>query len=141
MAGAFKWTSQLRHFSNATKPVDTRATIATRAGCFWCGLGRNTPFHRRDSISSAEDDRRSSILQLNTENLTVSRISIIEQLACKNKAVVIILQGTHCTTADKLVTPNFSLWISPEEEARPCHVCSRVDGMDTSQPVSTAMRD
>jgi len=31
------------------------------------------------------------------------------QLACKNKAFIIVLQETHCTIADKLVIPNFSL--------------------------------
>jgi len=47
--------------------------------------------------------------QLNTEGLTANKISVIEQLACKNKAFLIVLQETHCTTADKLVIPNFSL--------------------------------
>jgi len=32
-----------------------------------------------------------------------------EKLAYKNKAFIIVLQGTHCTTADKLVIPNCSL--------------------------------
>jgi len=30
------------------------------------------------------------------------------QVACKNKAFIIVLQETHCTTADKLVISNFS---------------------------------
>jgi len=37
------------------------------------------------------------------------KISINEQLAYKNKAFIIVLQEPHCTTADKLVIPNFSL--------------------------------
>jgi len=44
-----------------------------------------------------------------TGGFTASKISVIEQLAYKNKALVIVLQETHCTTADKLVIPNFSL--------------------------------
>ena len=48
-------------------------------------------------------------LQLNTEGLTAEKISVIEQLAYKNNSFVIVLQETHCTTADKLVIPNFSL--------------------------------
>jgi len=49
------------------------------------------------------------VLQLNTEGLTTDKISVIEQLAYKNKAFIIIMQETHCTTTDKLVIPNFSL--------------------------------
>ena len=73
-----------------------RATTASHAGCIRRGLSRKTP-------SFAEDDRRPSILQLNTEGLTASNISVIELLAYKNKALVIVLQEPHCTTADKLV--------------------------------------
>jgi len=61
------------------------------------------------SGKAAEDDLRPNILQLNTEGLTDNKISVIEQLAYKNKAFVIVLQMTHCITADKLVIPNFSL--------------------------------
>jgi len=32
----------------------------------------------------------------------------VKQIAYRNKAVIIILQVTHCTTADNLVIPNFS---------------------------------
>jgi len=66
-------------------------------------LGRNTSFSRRDISSDAEDDPRPSILQLNTEGLTASKITVIEQLAYENKAIITVLQDTHCTTADKLV--------------------------------------
>jgi len=68
---------------------------------------------------------RPNILQLNTDGLTADKISAIEQLAYKNKAFIIVLQKTHCTNADKLVIPNFSVaaWVSPEQEPRPCHVC------------------
>jgi len=55
------------------------------------------------------EDPRPNILQLNTEGLTANKISAIEQLAYKNKAFIVVLQETHCTTADKLVIPNFSL--------------------------------
>ena len=48
-------------------------------------------------------------MQLITERLTASKISVIEQLAYKNKAFIIVLQETHCTAADKLLIPNFSL--------------------------------
>jgi len=56
-----------------------------------------------------EDDPRPIILQLNTEGLTDNKISVIEQLAYKNKAFIIVLRETHCITADKLAITNFSL--------------------------------
>ena len=57
-----------------------------------------------------EDDPRPNTLKLlNTEGVTGDKITVIEQVACKNKAFIIVLQETHCTTADKLVIPNFSL--------------------------------
>jgi len=92
----------------STKSVTTGATTVTRTGCVRHGVGQKTPFSGRGSRNSAEHPRP-NILQLNTEGLTVNKISVIEQLAYKNKAFIIVLQETHCTTADKLVIPNFSL--------------------------------
>ena len=91
-----------------TKPVNLRATAATRTGCVRHGVGHQTPFSGRGSRNAAED-LRPNILQLNTEGLTADKISVIEQLVYKNKASIIVLQETHCTTAEKLVIPNFSL--------------------------------
>ena len=86
-----------------------RATTATRAGCVQRGMGQTTPFSGRGSRNAAEDDPRPTILQLSTEGLTDTKISVIEQLAYKNKAFIIVLQEIHSITADKLVIPNFSL--------------------------------
>ena len=91
-----------------TKSVNLRATAATRTGCVRHGVGHQMPFSGRGSRNAAED-LRPSILQLNTEGLTADKISVIEQLAYNNKALIIVLQETHCTTPDKLVIPNFSL--------------------------------
>ena len=78
----------------STKPVTTRATTATRAGCVQHGVGHKTPFSGRGNKNAA-DDPRPNILQLNTEGLTASKISVIEQQAYKNKAFIIVLQETH----------------------------------------------
>ena len=48
-------------------------------------------------------------LQLNIEGLTQSKICDISQLATRHRALVILLQETHCTTPDQLVIPNFKL--------------------------------
>jgi len=90
-----------------SKSVNLRATAATRTGCVRHGVGHQTPFSGRDSTNAAED-LRPNILQLNTEGLTADKISVIEQLAYKNKAFIVVLQETHCKTADKLVIRNFS---------------------------------
>jgi len=91
-----------------TKSVNLRATSATRTGCVRHGVGHQTPFSGRGSRNAAAD-LRPNILHLNTEGLTADKISVIEQLAYKNKAFIIVVRETHCTTADKLVIPNFSL--------------------------------
>ena len=93
----------------STKPVTASATTTSRAGCVRHGMGHNTPFSGRGSRNAAEDDPRPNILQLNTEGLTANKISVIEQIASKNKSFIIVLQETHCTTADKLAVPNLSL--------------------------------
>ena len=91
-----------------TKSVNLRATAATHTGCVRHGVGHQTSFSGRGSRNAAED-LRPNILQLNTEGLTADKISVIEQLAYKNKAFIIVLRETRCTTAVELVIPNFSL--------------------------------
>ena len=90
-------------------PHHLNPALATRAGCVQGGMGRKVPFSRCGSRDAAEDDPRPSILRLNIEGLTANKIRATEQLAYKNKAFIIVLQETHCTTADKQVIPNFSL--------------------------------
>jgi len=43
---------------------------------------------------SAAEDLRPNILQLNIVGLTADKISVIEQLAYKNKAFIIVIQET-----------------------------------------------
>jgi len=121
-----------------TKSVNLRATAATRTGCFRHGVGHQTPLSGSGSRNAAED-LRPNILQLNTEGLTADKISVIEHLAYKNKAFIIFLQETHCTTADKLVIPNFSQ--AGSILSRPCHVCPRAVWMVTGRSVSRTIRD
>ena len=72
-------------------------------------VGQTTPFSGRGSRNAAEHDPRPNTLQLNTDGLTDNKISVIEQLAFKNKAFIIVLQETHRITEDKLVIPSFSV--------------------------------
>ena len=48
-------------------------------------------------------------LQQNIEGLTQSKIYVVSQMATRHRALVILLQETHCTTTDQLVIPNFTL--------------------------------
>ena len=53
--------------------------------------------------------RRTAILQLNTESLTASKMSVFYHLASQREALVIPLQETHCTSAQRLVLPDYQL--------------------------------
>ena len=48
--------------------------------------------------------QRPTILQLNIEGLTANKIN-----AMQSEALVILLQETYCTDAEKLVLPNYQL--------------------------------
>ena len=53
--------------------------------------------------------RGPSILQLNIEDLTASKMNVLYHLATQLGAFVILLQETHCTSAEKLVLSNYQL--------------------------------
>jgi len=71
----------------------------------------------------AEDDQWPRILKLNTKGPIASKISIIEQLAYKNKHGSSSFRKTHCTTASLLVVPNFSLAGSVPSKKRNLATC------------------
>jgi len=103
-------TLAIRHsLQMSINPDTTRATTATRAGCARHGMSHKTNFSVCSSRNAAEGGPRTNTIQLNTEGLTANKISAIEQLGYKNKGFNFVLQATHCTTANKLVIPNFSL--------------------------------
>ena len=52
---------------------------------------------------------RPTILQLNIEGLTARMINVLHYLALQFEALVILLQETRCTNAEKLVLPGFQL--------------------------------
>ena len=71
---------------------------------------RQTPFSGRGDVSNiVKKFRRPTILQLNIEGLTASKINVLHHLAVQHEALVILLQETHCTNADKLAVPSFVL--------------------------------
>ena len=81
-----------------------------------CGSARRQrSFSGRDNVRIklpfsghiASKFRRPTILQLNIEGLTESKINVLHHLAMQSEALVILLQETHCTNAEKLVLPNY----------------------------------
>ena len=53
--------------------------------------------------------RRPNILQLNIKGLTASQTNVLCYLALQLKALVILLQETHCFNAEKLVLSSVQL--------------------------------
>ena len=74
-----------------------------------CRVDRETLLSRRGIATTVEKYLGPTLLHLNIEGLTASKISIIEQLDNKNKTVVVLIQKTHCTNVNRMVLPFFSL--------------------------------
>ena len=83
-----------------------------------CGsANRQTSFSGRGNVRIklpfsghiANKFRRPTILQLNIEGLTASKMNVLHHLAMQSEALVILLQETHCTDAEKLVLPHYQL--------------------------------
>ena len=81
-----------------------------------CGsANRQTSFSGRGNVLTiflghiANKFRRPTILQLNIEGLTASKMNVLHHLAMQSEALVILLQKTHCTDAEKLVLSNYQL--------------------------------
>ena len=74
--------------------------------CRW-----QTPFSGRGDVSKRIINKfgRPAILQLNIEGLTASKMSVLYHLDAQRKAFVNLLQETHCTSAQRLVLPDYQL--------------------------------
>ena len=125
-----------------TEWVDTHSDIqcgsANRQTSF-SGLGNawiKLPF----SGHIANKFQRPTILQLNIEGVTASRMNVLHHLAMQSEALVILLQETHCTDAEKLVLPNYQLaWYSLSRKhglATFVHERLRYTLLDQSPPTS-----
>ena len=57
----------------------------------------------------------------------------------QSEALVILLQETHCTDAEKLVLPNYQLAVS--SLTWPCHVCPQATEIHAFGPISTDIGD
>ena len=63
------------------------------------------------SLSGRTDSSAESlaILQINVEGLTIAKLDVLEQIAIKNKATVVLLQETHKENNATLKLPGFTL--------------------------------
>ena len=64
--------------------------------------------HLRRTVNKFQ---RPSILQLNIEGLTASKMSVLHHLALQCEALVILLQETHCTSVERLDLPSYHLLV------------------------------
>ena len=53
--------------------------------------------------------RKPAVLKVNMEGLAASKMNVLHHLAVQYQALVILLQKSHCTRADKLTIPGFTL--------------------------------
>ena len=88
---------------------DVQRGSANLPTSFWTGQCLNKTALFRAFPTSSDKFRRPTILQLNIEGLTASTMKVLHHLALQSEALVILLQKTHCTDAEKLVLPNYQL--------------------------------
>ena len=84
--------------------------------------------------------RRPNILHLNIVGLTASKMNVLHHLAMQSEALVILVQETYCTDAEKFVLPNYQLaWSSLSRKhglATFVHERLRYTLLDQSPPTS-----
>ena len=84
--------------------------VSTHSDVQCWSASRKTSFSGRNNVRIiANKFRRPTILQLNIEGLTASKMNVLHHLVMQSEAIVILLQETHCTDAEKLVLPNYQL--------------------------------
>ena len=119
----FTWTgrqmlsrSPVREYACFPNSYDTRNQICPNGRhlllpMFWQGLvSGKRPFQGGDALKRIINKfRRPAILQLNIEGLTASKMSILHHYAAHREALIILLQETHCTSAQSLVLPDYQL--------------------------------
>ena len=62
--------------------------------------------------------RGPTILQLNIEGLTASKMNVLHYLALQSETLVILQQETHCTDAEKLVLLSYQLLVAVSSLSR-----------------------
>ena len=108
--------------STSVKMTDRNQTyqngrVSTHSHVQRGSANRQTSFSKRRNVRIklpfsghfANKFQRPTFLQLNIEGLTASKMNVLHYLALQSEALVILLQETHCTDAEKLVLLNYHL--------------------------------
>ena len=119
--GAFRQPRSLVNLIIGVKITDRNQTyqngrVSTHSDVQCGSAKRKTSFSGRDNACIklpfsghiANKFQRPTILQLNIEGLIASKINVLHHFAVQS-ALVILLQETHCTDAEKLVLINYQL--------------------------------
>ena len=123
---------RLSTHSDVQRGSANRQTSFTGRGNVWIKL----PF----SGHIANKFQRPVILQLNIEGLTASKMNVFHYLAMQFEAIVILLQETHCTDAEKFVLPDYQL-AGSSLNRKHGHVCPRATKIHPFGPISTDIKD
>ena len=74
---------------------------------------RQTPFSGWGDVPlsghTVNKFRRPAVLKLNIEGLAASKMNVLHHLAVQYQVLVILFQKFHCTCADMLTIPGFTL--------------------------------
>ena len=142
-SGLYKTCTARYHTRQGGAPSNWKVSLML-CGNRMCPLGRVStysdvqgPANQQTSFSGRDDEcvahklpfsehiirkfRGPSILQQNIKGLTAIKINVLHHLATELEAFVILLQETHCISAEKLVLS--TIWVLPKQKAWPCHVC------------------
>ena len=114
------WAVSLLLLSNMTDRNQTyrNGRVSTHCDVQRGSANRQTSFSGRSNVWKKlpfsghivkKFRRPKSILQLNFEDLTASKMNVLHHFALQSEALVILLQETHCTDAEKLVRPSYQL--------------------------------
>ena len=115
LAGAFSQPGSLVHLSEMSDKNQTCQTgrVTPHPNVQLGPTTRQTPiFGRGDVPLSGHTDnkfRRPAILKLNIEGLAASKMNVLHHLAVQYEEPAVLLQKSHCTCADKLTIPGFTL--------------------------------
>ena len=100
MSTLFNLADRNRICLNGRTPNDVQA------GQWLTSFSGRGDAHLRRTVNKFQ---RPSILQLNIEGLTASKMSVLHHLALQCEALVILLQETHCTSVERLDIPSYHL--------------------------------
>ena len=126
---------------NQICPNDRASTVTDVLArpCKW-----QTPFSERDDASKRIKTHHQQVPKAchsAEHRRSHCKMSFLYHLAVQCEALVILLQETHGTSAQRLVLPDYQLAGFSKQEAWSCYVCPRTTEVDLFRPISTYIGD